>query len=151
MSFRLTIVDDAALERSKSGTIWGRVYFENGDQFFPEQGWTDMAVPFLSAWLDALIRMATRATREEVVWFMDGPFKVVLSLKDHGTVAASLMHNEIADQSANATLEDLLQNAVSLGQQILTICEQRGWQDRDTLALANGTKRTVDILPRLKR
>jgi hypothetical protein len=150
MSLRLIVVDDESLERSKSGAIWGRVYFENGDQFFPEEGWTDMALPLLNAWLEALVRIASHSTREETVWFMDGPFKVALFAKGDGGVEVRLIHDEIVGQSAKVAIEDLLQNAIELGERLLSVCELRGWRDRETRTLADGTKRGKDFLSQLE-
>jgi hypothetical protein len=64
-TLRLTVVDDKFFTRSKSGAIWGRVYFEIGDSFFPDKGWTDLIAAFTTAWLEALTRIATGSVPRE--------------------------------------------------------------------------------------
>jgi hypothetical protein len=142
----LKIVVDEPLTVSKSGVVWGVVYFQNGEKFFPERGWSDMAVPFLTAWVEALIRIAIGSSREETVFFMDGPFKVCLSVNSDNKVEMSLVEKDTVDQSAAATIKGLLQDAVSLSGQLLKICEQRGWRNRDTLNLSHETKHGEDVL-----
>jgi hypothetical protein len=151
MAIRLNIADDQFLMRSKDSTIWGRVYFKNGDRFFPEQRWTDMVVAFSWAWLDALIRLATRSSRREQVRFLDGPFQVDLSAANNNVVELSLIHKDAAEQSAKATIEDLLHDALSVSTALLDICKRRGWlDDSDTKALANTTKHGTEILANLE-
>ena len=152
MSFRLKIVDDESLTCSKSGPIWGRIYFENGDRFFPEQGWTDMVVAFSNAWVEALVRMAMGASREETIRFIDGPFQVTLSATDNSVVEVRLVHKETIEQSTQVMIEDLLQNSVSSSKVLLGICQQRGWfDDADTQALAGAMKRGEELLAKLKK
>jgi hypothetical protein len=152
MAIRLNIADDQFMTRSKNSTIWGRVYFENGDQFFPEQCWTDMVVAFSRAWLDALIRLATRSSRHEQVRFMDGPFQIDMSAGSKNVLELNLIHKDAAEQSAKATIEELLQNALSISNALLGICQQRGWPEDDfeTKALANTTKQGTAVLANLK-
>lgn len=70
MSRHLKIVVDEPLTLAKSGAIWGAVYFQNGEKFFPERGWDDMAVAFLTGWVEALVRIATGSSRDETVFFL---------------------------------------------------------------------------------
>src|SRR5712691_6270066 len=113
-SLRLTVVDDKFFTRSQSGTIWGRVYFEIGDHFFPDNGWTDIVVAFSSAWLEALIRIGTESASRERVWFMDGPFVIDISAEGgHGLLGLSFLYKEAVRESTGARLRDLLQNAIA--------------------------------------
>jgi len=152
MTLRLKIVDDESLACSKSGPIWGRVYFENDDWFFPEQDWTDMVVAFSNAWLEALVRMAAGATSRETVRLMDGPFQVALSSADNSFIEVNLIHKETVEHSVQVVLGDLLQNAVSVSKLLLMICQRRGWHDYDPdiKALADSLKRGVEVLAKAK-
>jgi hypothetical protein len=152
MSLRLVVLDDDSLERAQSGTVWGRVYFETGDEFFPERGWTDMAIAFLNAWLAALLRIASGSVQQERVCFMDGPFELVLSATNSGLVDVGLIHKEDIVRTTKAAIKELLQDAVLNGKNLLRTCDQRGWQDqdRDIRTLAEMTLRGADVMGTLE-
>ena len=69
------LIDGASLERSGTGPIWGRVCLWTGERSFPDAGWTDILVGFCMCWLHALQQLASKKTRAETVFFMDGPFR----------------------------------------------------------------------------
>lgn len=147
MTLKLVFVEDRFFTRSDSGTVWGSVYFENDDGFaFPGRGWTDMAVPFASAWTEALVRLAGDSAVREIVWFMDGPYSLCLSPKPDRQLEVDFQHKEIVKHSATVRMEQLLENAIFVNEQLLTSCRQRGWPDldRDTLALATATNQAVE-------
>ncbi len=71
----LVVKEDQSFARSKSGTIWGTIYFQIGDnQFFPGKGWTDMVAAFVAAWLEGLVRVTNGTVANQRVHFFDGPF-----------------------------------------------------------------------------
>jgi hypothetical protein len=152
MSFQLVTVEDESLTCSESGTIWGQVYFANDDLFFPERGWKDMVVAFTNAWLEALIRIATAPPRQQIVRFMDGPFQLSLLPSENATVKADLIHKGILEQSATAVTKDLLENAISVSNSLLIMCEKREWLDwPDTKTLTTNKNLGVKALTQLKK
>ncbi len=153
MTIRLITIDDEFFKRSASGTVWGRVYFETGGQFFPDSGWTDMVVPFSSAWLEALIQIASGSTDKETVWFMDGPFRVHLTMTSSGLLEIAFVHKEAVKKSVTTTIEELLEDAVSVGKQLLTICKERGWpnSDNDVKVLMTATEQGIKTLEKVRR
>ncbi len=83
----LVVKEDQFFARSKSGTIWGTIYFQIGDsQFFPGKGWTDMVAAFVAAWLEALVRVTNGTEVNKRVHFFDGPFAVDFSVALKGQV-----------------------------------------------------------------
>ena len=72
------VVDVASLRRSATGSITAGIWFEAGDECFPENGWNDFAVVILGWWLSELralpARNNPRATAR--LEFMDGPVEV---------------------------------------------------------------------------
>ncbi len=131
------IEDDKFFARSKNGTIWGTIYFQIGDnQFFPGKGWTDMVAPFVAAWLEALVRVTHGTAVNQRVHFFDGPFAVDFSAPQKGQVNLSFLHNEESKLSTVAEVQQLRAHAASVGQELLSACQRRGWSDRDTAAIA---------------
>jgi hypothetical protein len=128
------VANSQELERSKSGTIWGRVYFQVDDRSFPDQGWTDIAIGFTEAWLNALTRILSGAC-EQTVRFLDGPFAVQLLAEGEDRVAVNFFHKEIPIGKAGALITDLMENAVSVSKSLLLACRQNAWSDNDVTEL----------------
>jgi hypothetical protein len=149
-SLEMKVTDDQFFTRSKSGAIWGRVYFEIGDSFFPDNGWTDLIAAFTTAWLEALTRIATGSVASNRIWFMDGPFAVDVSASGHGVLKVTFLHKEAVKHSAEAILRDLLENATTVSKQVLASSELRGWSGKDVGDLAAATQRGVEALRSLK-
>jgi hypothetical protein len=136
-SIQLRVRIDEFFKRSESGAIWGRVYFEIGDgSFFPDPGWTDLVAAFLRTWLGGLLQIAGETTTKERVPFYDGPFAVDVSLSSLGLLELGFVRKGTVRYSAEARIENLLQDAVSAAGQLLTNCQQKGWTNADTEALA---------------
>lgn len=135
----LVVKEDQFFARSKTGTIWGTIYFQIGDdnQFFPAKGWTDMVAAFVAAWLLALVRVTNGTLANQRVHFFDGPFAVHFSLPHEGEVNLTFLHNEESKLSTIAEIRQLRVHAVSVGQELLLACQRRGWNDRDTAAITS--------------
>jgi hypothetical protein len=134
----LVVEENEFFARSKSGTIWGTIYFQIGDsQFFPDKGWTDMVAAFVAVWLEALIRVTNGTVANERVHFFDGPFAVDFSVSQKGQVNLTFLHNEEPKLSTMAEVQQLRAHAVSVGQDLLSACQRRGWSDRDTQTIAS--------------
>jgi hypothetical protein len=150
MLMRLSVASHS-LERTKAGTIFGVIYFETGNAQFPVKGWSDLAVAFSRAWVEALVRMASKSNKERV-WFMDGPYAVDLSTGAAGKLNATFVHNglkgESVVESAIGTIESLLDNA-TVGEDLLLTCNNEGWSDSDTTALMISTEQARKTLAQL--
>ena len=134
----LVVEEDQFFTRSKSGTIWGTIYFQIGDsQFFPGKGWTDMVAAFVAAWLEALVRVTNGTVANQRVHFFDGPFAVDFSVSEKGQVNLNFLHNEKSKLSTMVEVQQLRAHAASVGQELLLACQRRGWNDRDTEAIAS--------------
>ena len=132
----LNVFDDELLSRSRSGTVWGRIYFELGGDFFPDPGWSDMTVAFSDAWLSALMQIASTRSKTERVYFMDGPFSVVIHSERSGLVQVDLLHETSVKHSARVSLEQALKDAISVCERLISICHAHNWtNDRDYLRL----------------
>jgi hypothetical protein len=150
---RLVFINDVSLTRSESGTVWGQIYFETANGFFPDEGWTDMALAFSTAWLGALIQIVLKSNAQETVWFMDGPFAVNLASAGSRLAELSFVHRETTKHSEKARIKDLLQNGVAVAEELLAACRQKGWPDtdRDLEALKITLREGAEILTRLTR
>jgi len=132
----LVVKDDQFLTRSKHGTIWGTIYFHISDNtFFPGTGWTDLVAAFVRVWLDQLQRIARRTTTKERVPFFDGPLFVDLSVLPEGLVELRFIHKEEVKTTVTVSILDLLRNAESAAESLLSMCYRKGWSNQDTEAL----------------
>jgi hypothetical protein len=115
------------------------VCFSVGDQFFPEAGWTDIAVGFCAYWLHALRQLASNATKAETVFFMDGPFRVDMKLTSADSVELILVDfhaPETIKHRSEQRIATLLRNAVTSGESLLNTAKELDWiNDRDVQAL----------------
>jgi hypothetical protein len=150
MNVRLLVFDDEVLSVAKSGAVWARIYFDLGDRAFPEKGWSDLAVAFATSWLEALTLTSAGSSRERVD-FMDGPLAVDISLNKPGLVDLSFIYKDAVQYSAVARLDELLQNAISAGTEVVKICRRQGWlSDPDfphlTASIEKGMK-ALTVLP----
>jgi hypothetical protein len=126
------LVDCASLEKSNRGPIWGRVCFSVADHFFPDPGWTDLAVGFCVYWLEALRLLALRETTTESVFFMDGPFRADLKRVSAESVVLSLVNfrtDEVVEHRFEQALCPLVHNAVICGQSVLSCANEHKWED----------------------
>ncbi len=144
------VADTTSLMRSEIGTIFGNICFETEEGCFPDEGWTDLVVAFSSAWLNALIRIATGSARRESVWFMDGPFRLDLCANAPEQVQISFVRTQLQGESvlqtATASTEGLLRDAVSASEDLLRACEQKGWRDPDCAELWSAADRGTAVL-----
>ena len=126
---RLNVFDDELLSRSRSGTVWGRIYFELSGDYFPDPGWSDMTVVFSDAWLRALVQIASTRSKTEQVHFMDGPFSVIIHSDRSGSAQVDLLHETSVKHSARVLLEQALKDAISVCERLISICQAHNWTD----------------------
>jgi hypothetical protein len=130
----LVVHEDEFFARSKSGTIWGTVYFQIGEnEFFPGKGWTDLVAAFVGAWVQGLVRVAHGSSQQERVPFFDGPFAVDISMRQKGFVDLSFVRVEKSTLSRTVDIKHLLAHGHSVGSELLSLCRQRQWNNRGTV------------------
>ena len=137
--FRISI-DPPAMSRSKKGTIFGHICFFIAEQPFPSSWYTDLAVAFIWVWLDALVKILSGQRNYERIRFYHNPYSVDISSAEEGAVDLEFIwHNAAEDQlmgSFHARLRELTQLSMDAAEQILAVCQERGWEDPDTQMLA---------------
>jgi len=116
-----------------------------GDQAFPSAGYTDLAVAFISVWLDAILKVLAGQKNYVRVRFYHNPYSVDVSASEVGAARLEFIwHNGPIDQligSMPMRLRELLQQSMEAGERTLEVCEQRGWMDPDIQMLAANLKR----------
>jgi hypothetical protein len=145
------IVNLATLTKSASGTVWGEVYFEHQGGFFPGRKWTDMVIPFLTAWLKAIATVGKELAPKSEAWFMDGPFLVKLSLLNRTTAVMKGFRDAnsglILEASSSLPLHELLAAALATGRTVEALCEEKGWRgDRDILLMKRALSECQQLL-----
>ena len=139
----LVAEDDKLFTRSKSGAIWGTVYFQIGEsEFFPDQGWTDLVAAFVGAWIDGLVRVAEGTSNQERIPFFDGPFAVDISMPQKGFVDLNFIRADKSLFSKTVEIRHLLAQAKSVARELLSRCQKRQWSNPDTETLERIVKPT---------
>lgn len=140
---RMIVVETDQLRKSAYGRIWGPIWLAYSElEAFPDEGWDDIVLPILTAWINALIGFSQRNTGSATVYFMDGPFRAALELS--GTdVSIELLSDRFRDgESCGMFTSDLrwmLSNATAEGAKVLHELRVRGWDvgdDADALRSA---------------
>lgn len=138
----LVVEEDRFLSRSRSGAIWGTVYFQIGDgQFFPERGWTDLVAAFMAVWLEGLLRVTGGISKNERVPFFDGPFSVNISMPQKGFLNLSFERYDKSEMSKDVEAKQLLAHADSAAKELLSYSRRKGWEDSDTATIARLVER----------
>ncbi len=132
------VADTASLERSKMGSITGRVFLRGPTSDFPEQGWSDFPVVILAWWIEGLTNVVTGKSRSFQGLFMDGPYTFVVE-RGVGTTGR-LAWGERGQEASVGILDiaALLRSAVRAGQLVADACRSHHWtsSDLDTLERA---------------
>ena len=75
-------IDVDRLTKSELGPVWGPIWIDCPEFGpFPAEGWDDILIPILTAWIHALVSLVQENGRTATVHFMDGPFRVALKLE----------------------------------------------------------------------
>ena len=61
-------------------TIFGQLYFQDGDFYFPSKDWNEFIIIVLNWWCQSLLNLLEEKTFSEELDFMDGPFSVRVNL-----------------------------------------------------------------------
>src|ERR1700739_261059 len=129
------------LERAQGGAIWGHVWLQTSNCSFPEEHWWDVIVPVVTWWSSALAKVAHGVILMDSHHFLDGPFRVDLSLSpenrnimkvdlvEMGTKGETLIDSTEEDATA------LLRDTIVVGKELVAACEKRGWADREVANL----------------
>ena len=140
------------LERAQGGAIWGHVWLQTSNCSFPEERWWDVIVPVVTWWSSSLAKVAGREILKDSHHFLDGPFRVDLSLspENRNIVKVDLVRRSVkSEMLIDSTEEDaatLLRNTIAVGKELVAACEKRGWADRDVANLFSAVQKAEEAL-----
>jgi hypothetical protein len=140
------------LERAQSGAIWGHVWLHTSNCSFPEERWWDAIVPVVTWWSTALARVTGREIPKDSHHFLDGPFRVDLSLspENQNIVTVHLVKMGLSGEMLIDSVEEyavtLLQNTIAVGKELIAACEKRGWADREVANLFSAVQKAEEAL-----
>ena len=139
------VVDPATFERKKIGPVWGTIFFQSEHGCFPAAGWSDIVVPIINEWLAVMNRVAAGMSGTHELRFMDGSFLMTVRRIDEASVFLKLVDDHPTKLTAevSANLSMLLENAITVGEQVQKECHAREWRDRDTASLSNELRRAT--------
>lgn len=66
-----------------SSTVFGDIFFEFDNVFFPEEHWNDFIFYLLDMWLQSIVKLPDQT--EVTLDFMDGPYEALVSLEKNGS------------------------------------------------------------------
>ncbi len=139
------VVDPATFERKSVGPVWGTIFFQFEQGCFPGPGWSDIVVPIITEWLAVITRIAVGTSGTHELYFMDGPYLITVCRIDETSVSLVLVDNHPTKLTTqvSASLSMLLENAITVGNQVERECHARTWHDRDTASLSNELRQAV--------
>lgn len=65
-----------------SSALFGDIFFEFKDGFFPGKNWNDFILIILDWWINAVLDLSNKKNTE--LDFMDGPYEILIKLDDKG-------------------------------------------------------------------
>jgi hypothetical protein len=136
------VIDWATLASTGQGTISAGIWLEAETTGFPERHWSDLAVAVTRAFVEATDKVAVAGPgASEQVYFLDGPFSVLLSLTNGGElVLRGFRREQDFGWEGSVELEDWSEQLRAVSRQLLDECAAKGWRDADILALESRLK-----------
>lgn len=123
-------VDTTSLESARSGVIWGAVWWELGDQRFPEFKWNDLAVAVAVETLVAIRDVFDGANLRRRVRFFDGPFWVDFT-RDRTDEFSIAFGEKLTVGSDGFEFGKTTRQIQAVCHNLLTECKARGWGEQD--------------------
>ncbi|MFI9380777.1 hypothetical protein [Kutzneria sp. NPDC052558] len=122
-------VDVESLSASRSGAIWGDVWFTmNGDPF-PERGWNDLVIALLVEF-QAALGVVDGGDSVRRVRFFDGPYWVEFESLGQGGVKISTNTGLVAS-CGKVEVEGLVRRLGELGRELVDACAAKGFEGSD--------------------
>jgi hypothetical protein len=133
------IIQFESLATSERKSITGPIWLRLGDIAFPEEHWSDFPVVFTSALLGAALRLQRKSSAaKEEVWFLDGPYFVVLERGNDPMWAVSLCELDGSQLSeSNVDSVSSLASIRAAATRLASECAARSWENADTRVLTD--------------
>lgn len=129
------VIKTETLERYKSGSITGIIYFDFGDKKFPELGWYDFVVVILGWWLEGVKKILKNFSENEELDFMDGPLHLNLIKRSDEIYLLECIHSrkneERLEHSQTVDINNLLSTILRGSKDVLKICKEKNWSSND--------------------
>jgi len=143
----LAEVDVAVLELDESnprrssatGLVTAGIWLRMSLRDFPAPGWDDFVVVVLGWWADVSVQLLRGGLSTARVDFMDGPYHVEITPLAPNEWHLLLVESRVSRQIEEAVRVDagqLVASLIAASARILTTCQQRGWESRDSQRLA---------------
>ncbi|MCM1092066.1 MAG: hypothetical protein NC092_13240 [Butyrivibrio sp.] len=110
--------------------VTGEIFFQVGDDYFPEWAWNDFPVCILEMWVNTFISAIRYREDNFMFYFMDGPFHVELMQKENKMYTLYFMKRYIgddkdvimaADNISQMEIRDMLLKACRRALRVLTL------------------------------
>lgn len=125
-------VEPNTFERSKSGSVSGRIFLRLDDECFPERDWSDFPVVLLGWWIAGLLTLMDKRNSSVECLFMDGPFAFRLSRLTSDLLEVTVGRRDGESRKMGTiVMVDLAISLQIAAEQTLESCRSRGWTSRD--------------------
>lgn len=104
--------------------IWGKIFIQINDSYFPDTQWWDAVSSILDMWIVELIEYIHNKSPECCLYFMDGPFMVKLSnINNSGYVLVSCKkESETILSNTTVPLSAFIDGVLTATNKFLDIC-----------------------------
>ena len=131
------VISEESIRQHSSGQITGIIYWQIGDQCFPDSKWDDFIVVIIGWWAEAIVKLMNGDSSSEVLSFMDGPFLLRCTTTTN-VVRCEFIDPRLEDSIVQiwlGNLHEIGQTALDVGNNILRICQTRNFYNHDTKLL----------------
>lgn len=135
------LVDPESITQCRSGKYLGVIRWRIDQNYFPSELWDDFVVILLMDWIQTYIRLLSRTTRSEVLYFMDGPFYVRCRVVDDEVfckfIESRASGKEIIEDEWHGDLQVVAKSLVNAAKIVLTNFDQVQKFNKDLHTLAS--------------
>lgn len=106
--------------------IWGCIYVQNGQLYFPSKDWNDAVSSILDMWLSVMVEMIIDNKKRGSLFFMDGPFHIQICRGNKDSLVVSLLeNNSIVHDVFSISFTDFVSTILSSVEHFVCFCKER--------------------------
>ena len=94
ISFNITPMDLNKRTFAELNSIWGLIYLKFDSACFPDDTWYDAISSVLIMWFEEIIDLFTKRKKQGILYFMDGPYRIEITVLDNDTIECRCMYIE---------------------------------------------------------
>ena len=108
----IKLLDNDMLLTKDSMQVWGEIYVELNNSYFPSKGWYDITSSILDMWIPSIINFICKNNDQCELYFMDGPHKICLSWFSQQEIKISTFRDNIEEITDICDVSSFLESFV---------------------------------------